>query len=289
MYEYSFWQQEARYWAPFWRWIFGIPDWAPQECDVLSRPLDATTVGSSEPVEWPTGWGTTKVQTSIGTGLIDGLSLPGLTMQRVGTTADAFYMNNTYTGEARTVNIPRPLKGYYWTEGMPCRNGAYDRHFVGVADDGTVTEAIQLSTQFKTILSYGVFAPDGTLVEGQPQTAAGVSLSRIMYRMGDPYHRLGIAVTDYSGRDGTKDWAFPKCGDIVRLSAQARDRELAKATTNEARDVVNMLNTHGAVIFDRGGDNRVPGGSIAIAAGAQNRGQLNSIAITFGDLERVTS
>lgn len=298
VHEYTSWQQTTVWWAPFWRWLFQVPDWSPATCDVKQRPLDTTTVGSSRPVEWPEGWAATQVGTNPTADLsYDRMSLSGYPMQRARPDrSERFTLNNTYTGEVRDIYLPGPVSPLgWWTESMPARDalgsdGVWDRHWIGVQDDGTTFEAIQLRrSPLRGVLSYGVWSPDGRLIEGRPVTAGGVAIHRLVYDRFDQPHRLGLAVSNYAGADGSKDWPFPRCGDWVRLSAAALDRVHTSKPTAEVLTFAEMLHTHGAVIFDRGGDGNKPGGAFAFTAGAQwAQRPLQSLSLTFGDLELVT-
>jgi hypothetical protein len=297
MHEYTAWQQTTVQWAPFWRWLFQVPEWIPAACDVKHRPVDTTTVGVSRPVEWPAGWADTVIHSNPTADLTwDKMSLRGYPMQRARPDrSERFQLNNTYTGELRDVYLPGPSGSLgWWTESMPARDAigsdnVWDRHWIGVQDDGTVFEAIQLRrSPVRGVLGYSVWNADGRLIEGRPVTAAGIALHRLVYDRFDTPHRLGLAIANYSGGDGDKDWPFPRCGDWVRLSAAALDRVHASKPTAEVLSFAEMLHTHGAVIFDRGGDGNKPGGSFAFTAGAQwAQRPLQALSLTFNDLEVV--
>ena len=181
--------------------------------------------------------------------------------------------------------VPVPVTGDWWVEGNPAIGGAWDKHVLLVRPEtGESWELIGCTKSVRGCLAFAHYV-DGVLVDGMPVCAADVSMSAILANRDDPPHRLGIAMDDYAGRDGSKLWGFPRCGDVLRLSPAVAGR-LAADSTPEQQVILRSLSEHGARIYDRGGSE--PHVSLGLYAGTQWAGStLSALDVRVSDLELV--
>jgi hypothetical protein len=291
-FEYQLLQSVTAEWPDPIRSFLGVSDWVPPTSESRDRPLDTARVVASRPVEWPAGYKDVRVGLEPSTAVWQG-SMYGIPVQLVTPDApvESYLEINPWLGNSlRSVDLPVPLAGDRWVEGNPTIGGAFDRHWLGhCPETGTVWEVIGLNKHLRTCLGAGVWR-DGSWIDGGPVCAGGVALSRILLDRYDPPHRLGLALNDYAGHDGSKTWAFPRVGDVVRLSPAAGARlEALDGPSNTRWSFIRSAVDHGFVIYDRSGMPE-PGAGIGWIAGAQWDGNtLADLDIRLGDLELVTA
>lgn len=167
------------------------------------------------------------------------------------------WANNGY----EQVVIPRPRSRYWWVEGYPARDGAWDRRMIVVHPDGAVTETILTAPDFWKIARFARYWPDGTLAEGFPITNGGRPQFHTILAAAEPDHRLAIGLPEYakgvhdnggvSDGEGLFDW--PRSGGLLRLTDAAYARTLATTNDPEVLRVARMLNEFGAYVDDRSG------------------------------------
>lgn len=169
-------------------------------------------------------------------------------------------------GRREETAIPKPVSGWYWTEGHP--NPYFDRHGIVVATNGDVHEMIQLdpnapfdSAFVNQALSWGAWR-DKQLMAGRPVTAAGLPMHPYVWTpwsKNDP-HRMSIVVGDYVGGDGTLSEGL-RCGDIVQLDNASPSYAAMRSLGGECQAVAEALVTYGAVVMDRNGYTDISGNS----------------------------
>lgn len=309
------WSESVSYDWPDWTrpWL-APPRWSTPRCDVLTRPVDLTEVVASEPRDWPTELRNLNLtlppppqrpwQGSIG------WCVP---MQRVSRQRlAALVVSNPYggtdvatgkfyePGKSYTVTIPTPIAGEWAWEGFPTATAGGDRHWVGVEPDGTTHEAISFRPPTPTMPAWcetyasvlGDGRPAHHIYPGGSVWKGGAfrenfAWPRLAWDRGDPPHRLGLWLHDLGGGDGTKDWAFPRYGQCVRLSEKAY-RELSWNANAEQVAFLSALRRYGAEIYDRGGQHWHA--SFATVAGSQWVGStLSRLPVRVADLELVTA
>lgn len=297
--EYTWIQQFTNNWAGWPTWL--IPEWArwsPPRADYPYdiRHLDRTTVADSTSIPWPDSLAAQPLVMPATPGVWLNSS-PGLPIQRSGPVHEPYTEINPWAGNSvRNITLPFPddPRGR-WIEGHPGIGGGWDRHSILIDPSTGVThEAIGTDTLRRTVLASGVWL-NGKLVSGTPVTHSGLALHPYLLDRFDEPHRLALGLTDYGPRlDGTpsdgsgNNWAFPRPGQVVRLSLAAYHRILSFNLPIECQVVAAMLHTHGAVIHDRTtGIN-----ALAQVAGTQWTGTtlpLLTDHLVLADLELVTS
>ena len=281
-------------------WTGDRKQWKVQTCDVPDRRVDTSEVLSSSPIDWPEGLAN-KILSIPGDVPVpwDGrVMLSGRPLQRVGGKTILFTERNTYRGTSRDLRVPRPLANHLWVEGMPSKGGAHDRHWIGVADDGSTWELIGVrfglvfrgGHWWRPAIGWGCLAaarysPEGVLKEGDaPVIKSGHQVSSLLLNRWDPPHRLNITLTDYAAggdSDGTADWEFPAVGDWVCLDAS----RVPAGLDLEQQRVADMLVKYGAIIGDRGGHNQ-----LSVVPGAQWAGaKVSNLHFRLSDFRRVTT
>ena len=305
-------------WPDWTRWFWGVPPrWQPPICDVPERPLNTRAVVASEPREWPVELRHLDLGIMVpGTVPYEG-SVPhgGIPVQRV-TRAKmtTFTVTNPYggmdlaTGDTirgrYRLDLPTPTSGQYGHEGYPNPDiwKDVDRHWIGVEDDGTVWETIWMAAnapagpEVMNVAAWNpdgspkhVLAPGGAVFKGQAFHEDFRWSAHALNRY-DPPHRLGVWLYDLGGGDGDQAWAFPRYGQILRLSTAVYER-LYPTANAEQRIVLDSLHTYGATIYDRGGDaKRGWHCSLGMVAGRQWVGStLANFRIPLAALELVTA
>jgi len=299
-YTYSWAQALSESWSPFWRRVFGIPDWIPPETPyVADRFLDTRRAVASEPVSWASEIGPVPVRITNHSNVWQG-SLPGIPIQVVPAAnrrSVTLLESNPYLGTVRNVSIPLPTEGEFWVEGNPSASGAWDRHVLLVCpESGEAWELIGYDPVGPRCIAASYWL-DGKLIDGMEVYAGGsyenAPMSSILLNRYDPPHRLGLAFNDYIGHDGTKaeESGWPRCGEVLRLSEFAAARLASNATVPEQRTFVTSAREYGFLVYDRGGSPAVPRIHLGQTAGRQWNGtplSLPGLAFTLNDLERVT-
>jgi hypothetical protein len=281
-YSYTFWQQVL----PFLRgsWVH------PPGDQVADRRLNTAKVAAAEPFAWPAELRSQQVSFDAGQPPWEG-SVAGFPIQRVPARDRQWRTwteNNTYTGRVTQRLIPVPQGNVEWVEGNPNADGAWDRHVLLVCPETREAwELIRANPDLRTCLVYAHWI-DGKLVEGMPVNAGQVMQTGILLGRDDPPHRMGLAMTNYVGWDGTmpESSGWPRCGDVFRLRREALERiVVAAGATAEQRAWANAAHVHGFVLYDRGGKHAF----VQQAGTRWADTSLRQLAVTLGDLERVTA
>lgn len=278
-------------------WLFG-GQWQPSASDVYTRPVDTRSVAASTPVSAPNEfWAECPIEVNPGAGVWLN-SMGGLPIQQARSDAnDSWTVINPWLGYEVRPNTPLPLPkaGERWVEGHPNIGGAWDRHWVGLLDDGTFVEAIMMDPVQRTIGEVARWSKDGKLIAGRSVTAGDLSLGQHLRNRNDAAHVGMLVLSDYGGMDGSmlaRDWAFPRVGQHVRLGLARYNELMVEATTPEQRVWLQSARDYGWIIGDR--STSKPGvisAKEAYVAGAQWSGssvpQLNN-KVKLKHLEVVT-
>lgn len=158
----------------------------------------------------------------------------------------------------RYASVPLPESGRYLHCGDP--NTANDRHSA-IYDPTTsyVHELIQfdeyaVDTPFTNqALNWGIFK-DGVLVDGNPVTATGNSVTAYLWDRTsyNRPHRLGLTLGDYVGADGTLT-SGPQAGDVFFLSEMSESYQEMVKLGGECAAIAKAANEYGLLLIDRSG------------------------------------
>lgn len=278
------WQQQA---FPMWlQWLFGVPPFTAPRVDAdLRRTLDTTQAEWSDPYPWPADAVNVRLQTNP-SGQPWANSLGGIPVQSVPVAPrwESRLELNFWGLHNGTRQVPLPSVGERWIEGHPSIGGAWDRHWCGT-DGVTSWEALGWDDVRRTMGGWAVWR-DGKVIEGYAVTRGKVSLVSGLWDRFDPPHRLLMWMSGFDELGSRPGW--PEAGQVFRLSESAYLREMAKATTADAVQLLQSLRWFGAIFHDRNASH-TPAAGIAYVSGAQWNGHgCAGVTITLADLEVVS-
>jgi hypothetical protein len=267
--------------------LFGVPPWRPQRADAdLRRPLDTTKVEASEPYPWPADAAGVRLnvnpQAEPWMGSMGGIPVQAVPPEPRWESRLELNFWGLHNGSRQ---VPLPSVGERWIEGHPLVGGTWDRHWCGT-DGVTCWEALGWDDVRRTMGGWAVWR-NGQVVEGYAVTRGKVSLVAGLWDRFDPPHRLLMWMSGIDEQGSAPGW--PEAGQVFRLSEAAYLRELNKAETVDAIQLLQSLRVYGATFHDRNA-NRTPAAGIAYVSGAQWAGHgCGRIAIQLSDLEVVTN
>lgn len=266
----------------------GVPAWKCPPPDRFTVHRDRTRAGSSSPVPWTPKY---DLPVEVGPSTLstyEGVRLTGMPVEvtPAGAPLRDVVVYSPERGKPRVERVPVPADA--WIEGHPMQTGAFDRHWLGVAPDGTSWEFIQMSYAFGFWRAQegGQWGPDGKLLKGYSCTAGGVQLAaQILTRdvLENPCV-IGAVVPNYSNADGTDPDAPIACGDWLRLPHPPDPAVHA----GDAFRLLSLLHTHGVRIFDRMGMGDQTMKLVTQAGDNWAGSNLGSVKLRTTDFHRVT-
>lgn len=157
----------------------------------------------------------------------------------------------------RTVEVAGPVAGYLWVQGNPQPTlqlqGWNDAHARLINPDGSSTEMIGVlprnawgRTDYVDCTGFGLFDPDGLLVEGVPPTAwKGGRTSALMLGRNEAPHRLALVVPGLTDDESN----LHEIGLWVALPHSAIPWD---DLTPDGHRLARMLCSFGAITTDHG-------------------------------------
>jgi hypothetical protein len=292
-------------WQPWEHELTGWKHYVVPEGDVVDVFKFRSRVRLSEPFEWPALIRDQCIgPTNYAKANLYG-NIPGSPMQQCGTETRPLTYGYAEYGKQETTRIPIPLAGWWWLTGHP--NPAYDRHWTGVAPDGSVHECIQLDPNAEPTkppfpnqaLGWARYV-DGALVEGTGATMADLPASAYCwdFRSSKNPHELFMVLADYIGGDGAREpgSGWPEAKGRYCLDRQSESYLSMKALGGECAAFAEAAAEFGMIVGDRNGyadTGHKPGlqprqPTLHVQSGRQwGQTNMHLFKIRLGDLRRV--
>jgi hypothetical protein len=235
----------------------------------------------------------------------------GTPMQQCGNETRPLTYGYAEWGKQEHTRIPAPTPAdpnapAYWVRGYP--TPAYDRHWTGVAPDGSVHECIQLDPNAEPTLppfpnqalGWAKYV-DGVKVAGTGATVLGLPSSAYTWDFNSSKnpHQLWMVLCDYIGGDGARQEgsAWPTVGKRYCLDRNSESYKAGIAEGGECAAFIEAAATYGCKLGDRNGyvdtghkvgtQPRAP--HLSLQAGRQwATTNIHKARIRLGDLREVT-